>query len=76
MEMLSRNAPNQSRLTIPVLEVVNSEGKGEQLLALPTMDFLFPSTSGSIPEIKWEWMYKMIDHETVKSMGWKISDGS
>lgn len=76
MEMLSRNAPNQSRFTIPVLEAVNSEGGGKQLLALPTMDFRFPSPSGSIPEIKWEWMYKMIDHETVKSMGWKMNDGS
>lgn len=76
MDMLSRNAPNQSRFTIPVLEAVNSEGEGEQLLALPTMDFRFPSPSGSIPEIKWEWMYKMIDHETVKSMGWKMNDGS
>ena len=76
MEMLSQNAPNQSRFTIPVLEGVNSQGGGVQLLALPTMDFRFSSPPGSIPEIKWEWLYKMIDHETVKSMGWKISDGS
>lgn len=76
MEMLSRNAPNQSRFTIPVLAAVDGKDDGEQLLALPTMDFRFPSPSGPIPEIKWEWMYKMIDHETVKSMGSKMNDGS
>ncbi|OJJ81325.1 tRNA lysidine(34) synthetase [Aspergillus glaucus CBS 516.65] len=74
-DTLSRESPGQSRFTIPVL-IVNHGGK-ERVLALPTLDIRFTlsmSILNSVPgeripcEIHWEWMYKMIDEETVKSM--------
>lgn len=80
-EALSRESPVQSRFTIPVLFIQQQQMSGieEQLLALPTLDIRFPSSrsvSISIPhtgktvlcEIHWEWMYKMMDKETVKSI--------
>lgn len=74
-DTLSQELPGQSRFTIPVL-FINHGGK-ERVLALPTLDIHFPlsmSISNSVPgeripcEIRCEWMYKMIDGETVKSM--------
>lgn len=56
----------------------------EQLLAIPTMAFRL--TSGAVGEtndiqiylagrhwtVKWEWMYKMIDMEALRLMGWHV----
>lgn len=72
-EALSREAPGQSRFTLPVLAVKCQESAEERVLALPTMDLPLP-VSVSLPgnkwpwEIHWEWMYKMIDDQTVKSI--------
>lgn len=74
-QTLSRESPGQSRFTVPVL-VVN-HGEGEKVLGLPTLDIRFPlsmSIPSSVPgeripcEVRWEWMYKMVDEEIVKSM--------
>lgn len=71
-ETLSREAPGQSRFTLPVLAVKCPEFAEERVLALPTMSLRLPvsvSLLGNEPwEIHWEWMYKMIDDQTVKSM--------
>ncbi|ODM17968.1 hypothetical protein SI65_06756 [Aspergillus cristatus] len=74
-QTLSRESPAQSRFTIPALFIQEQQESGvkEHLLALPTLDIRFPysmSLSGTeiSYEVHWEWQYKMIDEETVKSM--------
>ena len=81
METLSRDALSRSRFTIPVLAVTDSgvEGKAEEvevLLALPTLDtrLPFPGSEEWPWEIHWEWMYKTIDHESLRSMGLLVED--
>ncbi|KAL2829951.1 PP-loop family protein [Aspergillus cavernicola] len=65
---LDREAPGQSRFTVPVLAIEDGEGT-DRPLALPTMDLRFPQEASAPWAVKWEWKYKMIDLEFLKLMG-------
>ncbi|RHZ73941.1 hypothetical protein CDV55_104960 [Aspergillus turcosus] len=80
LKRLEREAPGQARFTIPVLVVQkNSGGDADQVpLALPTLSCRLLSASQaqsllqtSMPwTVRWQWMYKMIDQDPLKLMGW------
>lgn len=76
VEALSRDALGQSRFTIPVLAVADSGVEVDVLLALPTLGIRlpFPESEEWQWEIHWEWMYKTVDHETLRSMGLLAED--
>ncbi|KAL5002129.1 PP-loop family-domain-containing protein [Aspergillus recurvatus] len=66
--VLDREAPGQSRFTVPVL-ALQAEGVVDVPLALPTMDLTFPAMGSAPYALTWEWKYKMIDLEALKLMG-------
>lgn len=71
---LDREAPGQSRFTVPVLAIVEDGVDGvvgavDVPLALPTIDLMFPRSESRGWAITWEWKYKMIDLESLKLMG-------
>ncbi|KAF4279153.1 hypothetical protein CNMCM8057_007307 [Aspergillus fumigatus] len=80
LKRLALEAPGQARFTVPLLVVQKiSGGNAEQLpLALPTLSCRLLSASqaqrlleSSVPwTVRWQWMYKMIDHDSLKLMGW------
>ncbi|EAW13054.1 tRNA lysidine(34) synthetase [Aspergillus clavatus NRRL 1] len=80
LDRLARDAPGQTRFTVPVLVMEHAyQGhEGEVLLALPTLDCWLPSASQAqellscpIPwTIRWEWMFKSIDEVPLKLMAW------
>lgn len=80
LKRLALEAPGQARFTIPVLVVQkNSGGDANQVpLALPTLSCRLLSASQaqsllqtSMPwTVRWQWMYKMIDQDPLKLMGW------
>lgn len=76
VENLSRDALDQSRFTIPVLAVADSGVEVDVLLALPTLGIRlpFPGSEEWQWEIHWEWMYKTVDHETLRSMGLLVDE--
>ncbi|KAL4919741.1 PP-loop family-domain-containing protein [Aspergillus aurantiobrunneus] len=68
---LDREAPGQSRFTVPVL-AVGDGGTGGEIdvpLALPTLDLTFPVLDSRRWTITWNWKYKMVDLESLKLMG-------
>lgn len=72
---LSRNAPAQTRFTLPVL-VLGEQSHGRQIpLALPTLDTMcldpreVQGWIGGGYCLRWEWMFKRIDGEVVGGMG-------
>jgi WD repeat-containing protein 48 len=73
---LAREAPGQARFTIPVLVV--QKNAHQVPLALPTLSCRLLSASqaqsllqASMPwTVRWQWMYKMIDQDPLKLMGW------
>ncbi|KAL4975364.1 hypothetical protein BDW66DRAFT_167144 [Aspergillus desertorum] len=65
--VLDREAPGQSRFTVPVL-ALEEEGGVDVPLALPTMDLTFPAIESVPCALSWEWKYKMIDLEALKLM--------
>ncbi|KAJ5893532.1 hypothetical protein N7495_005223 [Penicillium taxi] len=81
--IFSREAPAASRFTVPVLEILQSgdENNG-QLLALPTLNYHFlgdPTKNsdanemqinyiGTMWSVRWQWMYKRIDTDTLRLM--------
>ncbi|PLB42071.1 tRNA lysidine(34) synthetase [Aspergillus candidus] len=81
---LSRNAPAQTRFTLPVLVLEEKSSGNQQIpLALPTLETLC-LTPGPGPgsrevlggyRIRWEWMFKSIDGEVVEIMGGGVIDG-
>ncbi|XHG04747.1 hypothetical protein AWENTII_007994 [Aspergillus wentii] len=79
--MLSREAPGQARFTVPVLTMENLSKSEENLLAIPTIGFRFPESGtqellqASGWKVQWEWMYKKIDNEPLRLMGW-LEDNS
>ncbi|KAF7591225.1 hypothetical protein BBP40_001830 [Aspergillus hancockii] len=77
MELLGREAPGQTRFTVPLLAIEGGscELEHELPVALPTMDLWLPGMWESLPRLlpgrlRWEWMYKMIDNEPLRFMGW------
>ncbi|RMJ25978.1 PP-loop family [Aspergillus sp. HF37] len=77
---LSHNAPGHLRYTMPVLTVPESDKPGgakERLVVLPTIgarlgpdwrqDFMF---MGERWRMRWQWMFKKVDVETLRLMGW------
>lgn len=71
---LDREAPGQSRFTVPVLAIAEGGADGvvgavDVPLALPTIDLMFPRLEFRGWRITWEWKYKMIDLESLKLMG-------
>ncbi|GIC89290.1 tRNA lysidine(34) synthetase [Aspergillus udagawae] len=80
LKRLALEAPGQARFTVPVLVVQkNSCGNARQVpLALPTLScrLLSASQAQSLLQtpmpwtVRWQWMYKMIDQDPLKLMGW------
>ncbi|KAF7176647.1 hypothetical protein CNMCM7691_003299 [Aspergillus felis] len=80
LKRLALEAPGQARFTVPVLVVQkNSGGNARQVpLALPTLSCRLLSTSQAQNllqtsmawAVRWQWMYKMIDQDSLKLMGW------
>jgi tRNA(Ile)-lysidine synthase TilS/MesJ len=73
MEVLRREAPGQTRFTVPLLAVEGASG--EVPVALPTMDLWLPGMWETLQvpsswRLRWEWMYKMLDNEPLKLMRW------
>ncbi|GLA20561.1 hypothetical protein AnigIFM62618_009136 [Aspergillus niger] len=72
MDRLGRDAPGLIRFTVPLLVLVGDGGK-EAPLALPTMETWLPGAEDMLQSmscnIRWEWMYKMIDQEPLERMG-------
>ncbi|KAE8149325.1 PP-loop family-domain-containing protein [Aspergillus avenaceus] len=76
-DQLKRQVPGQTRFTLPLLVAQSSsQNMNHELpLALPTLHMWLPGmreylklpTSG---RLHWEWMYKMIDKDALRSMGW------
>ncbi|OJI96082.1 hypothetical protein ASPVEDRAFT_181435 [Aspergillus versicolor CBS 583.65] len=71
---LDREAPGQSRFTVPVLAISKDGADGavppvDVPLALPTIDLMFPRLESTDWTLTWEWKYKMIDLESLKLMG-------
>ncbi|KAI2863160.1 hypothetical protein CBS12448_4176 [Aspergillus niger] len=73
MDRLGRDAPGLVRFTVPLLVLVGDGGK-EVPLALPTMETWLPGAEDMLQSmtcnIRWEWMYTMIDQEPLERMGW------
>ncbi|KKK24549.1 hypothetical protein ARAM_006393 [Aspergillus rambellii] len=80
-ELLDREAPGQSRFTIPVVAVDGSFGglgqNSDRPVGLPTIDLWMPLAQRGEPEIshtkklytiKWEWKYKMIGIDSLELM--------
>ncbi|KAL4802289.1 PP-loop family-domain-containing protein [Aspergillus unguis] len=65
-DKLARDAPGQSRFTVPVIAV--EEDGADSPLALPTLDLTFPKLQSAPWKLIWEWKYKMIDLEALKVM--------
>ncbi|EAW17612.1 tRNA lysidine(34) synthetase [Aspergillus fischeri NRRL 181] len=80
LKRLALEAPGQARFTVPLLVgQKTSGGNAEQVpLALPTLSCRLLSASqaqsllqSSMPwTVRWQWMYKMIDQDPLKLMGW------
>ncbi|KAF4238780.1 hypothetical protein CNMCM6805_006156 [Aspergillus fumigatiaffinis] len=80
LKRLALEAPGQARFTVPVLVVrKNSGGNSDQVpLALPTLSCRLLSASQAqsllqssmLGNVRWQWMYKMIDQDPLKLMGW------
>jgi WD repeat-containing protein 48 len=71
---LDREAPGQSRFTVPVLAISKDGADGavrpvDVPLALPTIDLMFPRLESTDWTLTWEWKYKMIDLESLKLIG-------
>ncbi|KAL7660764.1 hypothetical protein ACMYSQ_000208 [Aspergillus niger] len=73
MDRLGWDAPGLVRFTVPLLVLVGDGGK-EVPLALPTMETWLPGAEDMLQSmsynIRWGWMYKMIDQEPLERMGW------
>ncbi|PYH71711.1 tRNA lysidine(34) synthetase [Aspergillus vadensis CBS 113365] len=73
MDRLGRDAPGLVRFTLPMLVLVGDGGK-EVPVALPTMEMWLPGAGDTLKSlscnVKWEWMYKMIDREPLERTGW------
>ncbi|KAK1146079.1 hypothetical protein N8T08_003727 [Aspergillus melleus] len=80
IKRLAREAPGQSRFTLPVVVISKEffEGLEKDLpVALPTMDQWVPGIeemmrSRDVMEgvkVQWEWIYKKVDTEPLKLMG-------
>ncbi|KAB8229084.1 tRNA lysidine(34) synthetase [Aspergillus alliaceus] len=77
MERLARDAPGQTRFTLPLVVVEKGPCGLEYDLpvALPTLDLWIPEMWECLQisrlwKLQWEWMYKMIDNEPLELMGW------
>jgi tRNA(Ile)-lysidine synthase len=85
--LLSNYAPDTVRFSIPIITTMHhlKEGEGQRPLALPTMGIRIPSsptpTTSPSPNcgveqstwtVHWEWMYKRVDTEVLRLMGWEV----
>ncbi|KAK6822093.1 hypothetical protein RU639_006750 [Aspergillus parasiticus] len=75
MDRLAQEAPGQTRFTLPMVVIEKGSCGLEYDLpvGLPTLDLWFPGMWDSLQmpgKLRWEWMYKMIDNEPLKLMGW------
>ncbi|OGM43468.1 PP-loop family protein [Aspergillus bombycis] len=75
LDRLGQEAPGHTRFTLPMVVVEKGSGGLEYDLpvGLPTLDLWFHGMweSLQIPgRLRWDWMYKMMDNEPVKLMGW------
>ncbi|KAE8350613.1 PP-loop family-domain-containing protein [Aspergillus coremiiformis] len=78
LERLSREAPGQTRFTLPLLVIEGGSGglvDHDWPVALPTLDLWLPEMWESLRiskswRLRWEWIYKMIDNEPLRLMGW------
>ncbi|KAE8345849.1 hypothetical protein BDV24DRAFT_124849 [Aspergillus arachidicola] len=75
LDRLGQEAPGQTRFTLPMVVIEKGSCGLEYDLpvGLPTLDLWFPGMWESLQmpgKLRWEWMYKMIDNEPVKLMGW------
>ncbi|KAE8131810.1 PP-loop family-domain-containing protein [Aspergillus pseudotamarii] len=75
LDQLGQVAPGQTRFTLPlvVIEKGTCGFEYDWPVGLPTLDLWFPGMWESLQmpgRLRWEWMYKMIDNEPIKLMGW------
>ncbi|THC97886.1 hypothetical protein EYZ11_002637 [Aspergillus tanneri] len=75
-QRLSREAPGQTRFTLPLVSITEGfrDLDRDLPLALPTMNMWLPGMHDFLRtlgpwRIQWEWMYKMVDTEPLKLMG-------
>ncbi|KAL4890204.1 hypothetical protein BDV59DRAFT_209836 [Aspergillus ambiguus] len=77
LDRLARVAPGRVRFTLPLLELVETDGSGIERrvpLALPTLRMWLPGMHAGRHgaaqwTVEWEWMYKMVDREALQLMG-------